>query len=339
MPVNVNARVLSLALALTLAAAASGESPSVLSLAEAEGTVLKAWDDQDGHGEFPRPLVDPRDEPGLRWLLAAAGPGLPANPFPKRTTAWKEAEAVRSLLRDGASATALRNLPISYGGSALALWKWARARELPSALRQGWEDRLLAPTVPAVLRTSALRHALCYALAEGDTERFGRLRREVGDEDPDLFLTFQRTFALLGGPSPRFRLWSLPDLHRQECGLQDLGSRRILIHPWLKGERPCRPEGAAWIIPLLEDHLPGLGDGLDTPRQKLGETLARDLGGDARNTWYAPGEEPMSTYGLIFFPVDIDLDSEGRIQRIAMGDASTSRAEGLRRSRRPAEAR
>lgn len=334
---NVTARALSLA--LVLAATASGEPPAVLSLAEAEGTVLKAWDEQDGQGSLPRPSVDPRDKAGLRWLLAAAGPGVPANPFPKRTTAWKEAESVRSLLQGKASAAALRNLPLNFAGSALALWNWARPQDLPSTLRKAWEDRLLEPTIPSVLRTSALRHALCFALAEGDTERFGHLRREIGDEDPDLFMTFQRTFALLGGASPRFRLWRLPDLQRLECGLQDLGPRRILIHPWLKGERPFRPEGAAWIIPLLEDRLPGLADGLDTPRQKLGETLGRDLGADARDAWYAPGEEPFSGYGLIFFPVDIELDPEGRIQRIAMGDASTSRAEGLRRSPRPAAGR
>lgn len=326
------------ALAPFLAASALAAVPPAVSLGQAEAQVLTAWDDQDGRGPLPHPRVDGKDEAGLRWLLAAAGPGVPANPFRPGTSAWREAEAVRALSAAKDPAKAIRDLPLTYGGSALALWKWARAKDLPPAVRTLWEDRLVGPAIPPVLRSNALRHALCHALAGKDQARFGQLRRDVGQEDPVLFLTFQKAFALLGGESPLFHLWSLPDLAFRECGLKELDARRVLILPWSGGARPPLPGGTAWIIPLLEDRVGGAADALDTPRRVKGEALAKGLG-NLRNAWYAPGDEPFTSYGLIYFPVDIDLDPEGRITSIAMGDASPTRAAMLRRSRPPAKGR
>jgi hypothetical protein len=309
------------ALLLLFALAAPAAQRPAASLAEAEAAVLEAWDGTDGRGPLPEPAVAKRDRAGLRWLLAVAR-GQRENPFPPGSAGWKEAEAVRALPAARDRARAIRACPQTYAGSSLALWLWGRAGRFRRAERILWEDRLLEVTVPGVLRTRALQHALCFALAEDDEARFADLRREWGEDSPEEFMAFQRAFCLLGATSPVFRLWQVPGGSFMEGGLQNLQARHVLILPLQGAALPAVPADTAWIIPLLENRRAGLPGTLDDETGRRLAELGARLGGASRMAWFAPGEEPFGTYGLTMFPARLDLDPQGRITAIRMGDAA-----------------
>lgn len=216
---------------LLLASALAGAgSPPPLPLETAEAEVLERWDAAAALDARPSGPVEVRDRAALAWLRAALGPGLPANPFRRGTPDHREAEAVRALLqaapeRRAALLQALRPL---RAGSRAALWRWGQALvrqgAMPRALRHAWEDLLLEGG-PALLRGFALRHALCFALAEGDAARFAALRERYGEGADDVFGQVQPAFALLGAPAPRLRLWRLPGLEEDARPLSELGAR------------------------------------------------------------------------------------------------------------------
>ncbi len=203
----------------------------------------------------PKKLKGPA-APSYEWLRRAAtfGPAgeLPTGPF-LAGRELREVEALRrlpSVPREQLE-PALKDLPLREAGSALALWRWGRVRvrtgAFDTALRHAWEDRLLRDG-PTLTRGYALRHALCWALAEQDEGRLARLRPS---EDPGLeavHQAFQGLFGLLGGPAPSLRLWTLPGLGYQDLPLDQVGTR-IWICPPAEGPLPALPADTAWIIP------------------------------------------------------------------------------------------
>lgn len=266
----------------------------------------------------------------LRWLKAAAtfdaSRGLPASPFPGGP-GKAEAEALRRLLKGPKKPTseALKTLPLRYPGTALALWRWGqrqvRAGAFDAALRHAWEDRLLAAG-PGLTRGYALRHALCFALAEKDEARLAALRLSPNPGAEDTLKSFQRLFGLLGAPSPLFRLWSLPGLDYRDLRLDQLGGSRIWICPPDDGPLPVLPPDTTWIVPsasgALDEREAGLSPGLLAEGQALGDRF-KAAGRSAR---FAPSRSAFEQLGLAWFPILIELDAKGDIQSIRMGDAA-----------------
>ncbi len=295
-------------------------------LAQAEDAVLLAFDEG---GPLPNPTVAAAHRPALAWLKAAAGPAskAPANPFPPGSAEHREAAEWRAFLKapQGEWEPRLQRLAPRLTGTQLALWRWGQAMSLAGRLgpeaRRAFEDRVAASPVEG-LRAWALRHALCYAVAERDEGRFARLRDRHGALDGDLFPPYQRLFALLDGPAPLVRLFTLPGLAPKDLGLGDLGGRRVWVLPPGEGPLDPLPSDVAWIIPAgrgTQDPADATLDGATAPDA---EALDRRLRAAGRRAWFAPSRAAFEAFGLIHFPILIDLDGEGRIRRIRMGDAA-----------------
>jgi hypothetical protein len=295
---------------------------------DAENALLEAFD----WGQ-PPPAVPKLKGPSAvryRWLQAAASfdpaHGLPADPFmPGRER--KEAEALRHLLKvpKDQVGSALKALSLRESGTALALWRWGqvqvRTGRFDAALRQSWEDCLLAAG-PALTRGYALRHALCWALADQDEGRFSALRSSAGPASEAIQKSFQRLFGLLGGPSPVLRLWALPTLEYRDLRLDQLSGSRIWICPPEERALPDIPANTGWIIPSAT----GSGDEreaiLSGPVLTEGQSLAERLRVARRTAFFAPSRTAFESLGLAWFPILIELDGQGAIQAIRMGDAA-----------------
>ncbi|HET6330451.1 MAG TPA: hypothetical protein VFF76_06640 [Holophagaceae bacterium] len=297
--------------------AAVATLPEAPSLADAEQSVFAAL---DADAPLPPPVQVASGARAYAWLRAAArwktGSGLPANPFAKGTREAEEADAVRGFL---ASDSGAARLPLKLSGSRLLLWTWMRSRDrtapLPRAERAAIEDRLLDGG-PDILQGWALRHALCFAIAERDNARFAALKRAKGSEAPDTFVGVQSLLGLVGGPSPVFRLWQLPDLRYQDATLGELGARRVWICP---PGFPV-PPGAAWIIPSATGDQNGRETGLDLNMKAEAEALLPALKG--RAAWFAASRGDWEAAGLAWFPILIELDKDGNLASVKMGDAA-----------------
>ena len=216
---------------------------------DAENALLEAYD--WGHPLPPAPKLKGPRALEYQWLRAAAtfdpGRGLPTNPFAAGRVRG-EAEALRRLFRTPTNriGTALEAVSLHESGTALALWRWGQVQvrngRFDPALRRSWEDSLLAAG-PALTRGYALRHALCWALAEGDETRLSGIRSVADAMATDTLKGFQRLFGLLGGPTPVLRLWTLPALDYRDLRLDQLGGVRTWICPLEDGPIPELPVG------------------------------------------------------------------------------------------------
>lgn len=275
----------------------------------------------------PIPELPPRSKPELRWLRSAlkAAPGQPpASPFPTGSPEDREAKALLAWTHQGGDPS---GLSLRLTGSQALLWRWASARtragKCPAPGRQAWEDRLLRPDIHPLFREFALRHALCHALAEADEGRFGVLKDRWEGESPALFPGFQRAFALLGRPLPRLRLWSLPDLEPFEESLSARGFRRLRIEP-AEGTAPLAapPEGMARILPTREGYLAADAASLEGVSLDEAQALARRTPSGTRGLFLAPSRASLEAYGLTFFPALLELDAQGQVLNIRLGDAA-----------------
>lgn len=268
-----------------------------------------------------------------QWLRAAATfdpvHGQPADPFPAGPRR-REAEALRQLVRTPGDrlGAALKVLPLHEAGTALALWRWGQAQardgRFDPALRRAWEDRLLGAG-PALTRGYALRHALCWALAERDETRLAGVRSLADATAEDTLKGFQRLFGLLGGPSPVLRLWALPTLDYRDLRLDQLGGRRTWICPPEEGPLPELPAGTSWIIPSATGSLNERDASLSDPLLKEGHALAERLRQAGRSAFFAPSRAAFESLGLVWFPILIELDAQGDLRAIRMGDAAPRR--------------
>jgi hypothetical protein len=286
--------------------------------------VVEAFD--EGRA-LPTPPVAPRHRASLAWLRAAATTDQPRNPFPAGTPAHREAARFLALAQAPAAQreTLLRALPLKEPGTQLALWRWGRrlmrTAPLPSPQRHLLEERLLGSHVVGLIRGYALRHALCFALAEADEARFAALRQHADLDTNALLAAFQSLFALLGGPSPLLRLWPLATLHPRDLTLGELGATRLWICP-AEAEFPVLPAGTAWIIPTSQGGTPAAEATLEPADLREAEALRSRLGDRGSATWVAPSRQAFEALGLAFFPILIDLDEKGNLARIRMGDAA-----------------
>lgn len=303
------------------------QPPGPLALARAEDLVLAAWDDGL---PLPEPKVAPSDRPALAWLRAAAGTATPTNPFKPGTPAHAEAKAWLAFLKapEATRPARLAGLPLALTGTQLALWRWGQAASFTGTLapaeRRIFEDRLAASAV-AGLRHLGLRHALCHAVAGRDEGRFAQLRERYGFLEEDLFLTYQRLFSLLGGPAPDFRLYTLPGLAYEDLPLARLGSRRIWMSPAGSGTLDTLAADVAWIVPSALGAQDPVEARLEGSAAEEAAGLARRFTAAGRKAWFAASRKPFEDYGLMHFPILIELDGEGRIQGIRMGDAAPAR--------------
>lgn len=310
-------------LAATLTSGPVAQTPKVPAVLPIERQLLEDLEE----GRTPKLTPAQRARASTRWLLAATTSKLPVNPFPKGSRGHREAEALRALIAapDSVRLALLDRLPMDLVGTQLALWRWGKAlpQEGPEAkpLRVAWEDRLMAAEEAPTLRGNALRHALCHALAEGDEGRLGGLKDRYAAEAGPVLAGFQRLFSLLGGPSPDFRLWTLPELRYADLRLGDLGARRIWVCPASEG-LPEPSEATAWIVPAEEASTPDNETRLGAEDAREAKALADRLRSANRKAWFAPSRQAWEALGLAYFPILIELDARGAIQRIRMGDAA-----------------
>lgn len=302
--------------------------PQAVPLARAVEQLL---DEYDLTGRFRwTPTVSRKDRPALAWLRGALDPAS-TQPFSKGHRSQPEAEALLALMAGEtvpAAAPSLRE-----PGSQLRYWRWGaglvRKGQWTAEVRRRWENQLLAAQIHPVLRGLALRHALCFALAEQDEARFTELKARVEPEGAELVLPFQTALGLQGAFAPSLRLWSLPDLAPVSVSLAQRGIRRVRVAQ-VRGE-PTPPLGAdtLWIIPTREGEAPSDIDQLDEATRTEAAVLLPRLPKDTARIFLAPVRGVLMQYGLLFFPIELELDSEGRIQRIRMGDAALAAPSSL----------
>jgi hypothetical protein len=307
---------------------------SPLSLHAAENQYLEDWDSRGGNESVPVPQVDNVDMPVLKWLVESATRELPANPFVKGKTPWREAEAIRHFVqsKSGRWSEDLKALPLTLSGSYVALWRWGkpkvRSGRLDKALRLQWEDRLLVDGAPDVVRDMALRHALCFALAENDGDRLGWLKDRLEGLYPDIFLKFQSAFSLIGVPPPVVHLWTLPQMQSVDLPLNQLGGSHVRIEADPGQGLPQLPADTAWVVPTLEGSQPEASVVLEGSSLAEARPLIPRLEAAKRTAYLAPVRKSLETYALMYFPIQIELGSDGTIMSICMGDAELARAVG-----------
>ncbi len=301
--------------------------PPVQTFDQAAIALLDAYD--AGRTLPPAPTLAPRDLPAYRWLRACAlaKPGTPpANPFPKGPL-HAEAEALRALWSrpPEAASARLATLPTQAMGTGLALWRWGKAhshgKALPLALRQAWEQRLLLGPAVELVQGYALRHALCFALAEKDEARLGALRSQIPQDQEDLYRLAQTAFGLLGSPLPKVRLWTLPGLRPEDRSLAALGGTRIWMAPFEAG-LPRVPPGCAWVVPTLGGMAEPKDAQLDSVSTAEAGPVIQALTAAGRTAWLAPSRADFERLGLVHFPILLRFDAEGRLEELRMGDAA-----------------
>jgi hypothetical protein len=301
-------------------------APPAVPLDEAAHLILQAYDENPALESLPSPAVKPQDRLGRDWLLAALREDAPKNPFPAGGKAHREAEAFRHLLEATSDQrpTLVRKQPLALPGTQAGLWRWgkaaARRGEMSTPLRQAWEDRLLAKGIAPIIRGWALRHAFCFALAKADEARFTQLKEACEAEAPELAQSFQKAFALLGGPPPRVYLWSLPDLEALDIPLSRLG-HCLAITP-LEPDTPHPPIGCTWIIPCMTSNQPVGQSALQDASLEEGRRIAEQVRSLNRAAYLAPSREPFLSQALAYFPIEIRLNDKGLIESIRMGDAA-----------------
>lgn len=307
-------------------------SETVIPLQEAIEKVMQDIDADDPALPLRDHKVARADQPSLRWLRAAALSEKPENPFRAGTRSSAEAEDFLTLLSaDRTQAEALLpKLTLSEPGTALGLWRWATRQERMQpwgpAARAIWEDKLMAKHVPTMLNGYALRHALCWALAEKDETRFASLKAAWGQDDPSLFASFQGLFAWFGELSPVLRLWVLPTLDYQDLRLDNLlafdgsHSSRIWISPDTT-PLPHLPTGTAWLLPSEAGSQNPNESSLNPVEKAAGTKVSMALVPAKGHAYFAPSRAEFEAAGLMFFPILIELDAKGKVQAIRMGDA------------------
>lgn len=301
------------------------------SLPEAETSFLEAYDAQEDARDLKAPMVALADRSALKWLVESATKAIPTNPFRRGSAPWREAESLRHLsaLPTDSWLKAIESQPLTLRGSRLGLWRWGQSRvrdgRMGAGLRRQWEDKLLASGTSDLLFEYALRHALCFALAEADEVRFAQLKERWSAPAPDIFLDFQRAFALLGSPSPLFTLWKLPDMTTGDFSLHALGTHRIWIAADSGKGLPELPADAIWIMPTKQGLQPEGQNTLLEPELSEARSLAARLQEAKREAYLAPVRKPFETYALMYFPILIELDAEGSIRKIRMGDAALAK--------------
>jgi len=297
---------------------------------DAEGleALLEAFD--WGH---PLPLMPKKlkGQAGLRyqWLRRAATFDPTGDPPTGPFLSGRERREVESLRRlpkvpREHLVAALKDLSLREAGSALALWRWGQVRVrsgvFDQATRRTWEDRLLRDG-PALTRGYALRHALCWALAEKDESRFAALRPTGDPSLEGVHHAFQGLFGLLGGPSPVLRLWTLPGLDYRDLSLDRLGSR-VWICPLGEDPLPALPPGTAWIIPSASGAQEERDASLPEALLAEGRDLARRLQPAGLTAHFAASRPAFERLGLLWFPILVELDETGGLRSIRMGDAA-----------------
>lgn len=298
--------------------------------AEALEALMEAFD--WGRPLPPTPKLKGQAALRYQWLRRAATfdpkGDLPVSPFAAGRE-QAEALALRRLptVPKERLGAAVKALSLREAGSALALWRWGQVQVRTGAfdpeIRRAWEDRLRTAG-PALTRGYALRHALCWALAEQDEARFAGLRSAAGSASETILKTFQGLFGLLGGPPPTLRLWALPGLGYQDLGLDQLGAR-IWICPVEEGPLPALPRGTAWVIPSASGGLDERDASLSELLLAEGQGLAHRLQAAGITAHFAASRPAFERLGLVWFPILIELNGKGRIRSIRMGDAAPER--------------
>jgi hypothetical protein len=88
---------------------------------------------------------------------------------------------------------------------------------------------------------------------------------------------------------------------------------------------PDLPPDVAWIIPSAWAELDERGASLTESVAQEAAGLAARLRAASRTARFAPSRTAFETLGLSWFPVLVELDAQGNVRAIRMGDAAPRR--------------
>lgn len=319
---------------------ASNNPKDISLLQKAEDEILTAYDNYVEGEALPIPTLKGSSRMERDWLLSSLQKSIPKIPFKKGTRSNSEAEQICILVQTPIEKHTkliqmLHTLHPILTGSHAAIWRWGqshtRNKEMPKDLRLAWEDLLLSTGVNPIIQGWALRHALCFALAEADEFRFSHIKDGFINEYTKLVIPFQNAFGLLGGKPPRFYLWSLPNISQMDVPLHLLG-KRIWIAPIDELPPPVDTD-SLWIIPAFSSNLPSDSSSLDVSsrnecKEIINQIMSKQILSKVSNTriCFAASRAPFEEIAFIFFPIEILLDDEkGIVKHLRIGDAAKER--------------
>ena len=267
------------------------------------------------------PLGRASDQAKLVWLHSAAHLPMPLSTFQDNSPEKAEADKLLKFLgaKGATSEQSLEELSLNLTGSQLALWRFGQAvvrkEDWGPNVRRNWEGRLLDEKIHPLIRGFALRHALCWALAENDETRLAELKGSKASQDmPEIFVIFQKAFSAIGGPLSALRLWT-SDFVESQSGIQAGVAVWICPDPDFL---PC-DKTSMWVIPLLEPQ--GI-ENAESPawRDRAEKILELPIFADYKIS-FAPYRRDLGLLGIELFPALISVDKIGNIAKIQMGDA------------------
>jgi hypothetical protein len=311
--------------AFAAAPALQEQEPEPPPLEILEYQALEAFDHDTVRAMPTLPPGREDDMAKLQWLQSAAALPIPVSVFRKGSPESLEADALLRFIGMDRVPPELdiEKVPLALTGSQLALWRHGRVsiREgrWDSKIRISWENRLIEAKTHPIIRGLALRHALCWALADGDEKRFAELKySKAGEDMPSIVTLFQKAFALLGGPLAPLRLW---DTSLEELPAEQAAFGRIWISP--AADLPPPDHSATWIYPILGQA--GFESGPALAWMSAAEELLKDNALAGYSVFFAPSQDELEMLGMALFPVLMELDQNGDVASVKMGDACPSK--------------
>ncbi|MDR2561549.1 MAG: hypothetical protein LBC63_07245 [Holophagales bacterium] len=286
-----------------------------------EYQLLEAFDYGIAVGPPQLPSDRASDQAKLMWLHSAAHLPTPISTFEKNSLERAEADELLKFFEAKGVPTeqSLGKLGLKLTGSQLALWRFGQAAvrrgDWPPSVRREWEGRLLEEKIHPLIMGFALRHALCWALAENDEARLAELKGSKASQDmPEIFLVFQKAFSAIGGPTSALKLWT-SDFKELHSGI--LAGGEAWICP--DADFPPHDKAATWVVPLLEPQ--GIENAESPAWRGRAENFLELPILASYKVSFAPYQRDLSLLGIVFFPALIRLDEKGNIAKIQMGDA------------------
>ena len=296
-----------------------GPEPETLKTLEYQ--ILEAFD-YGAAIELPKlPSDRAADQAVIQWLHSAVSLSIPISTFAADSLEQSEAAEIIRFLNTAAvpPVSAFNELSLRLSGSQLALWRFgqasARSGKWGASVRRSWENRLMDSSIHPMIRGFAVRHALCWALAENDEARLADLKNsKIGEDAPLIFSLFQKTFASLDNPLTALRLWTSSFSEVSDAGALGAG---LWICP--DPDMPPPSPVSVWIIPILGSPLK---EGADNSQWKTSaeQFLKTPVFSDYK-VFFAPFQKDLDLLGIALFPVLIEQDSVGNVKSIRMGDA------------------
>jgi hypothetical protein len=107
--------------------------------------------------------------------------------------------------------------------------------------------------------------------------------------------------------------------------LGKLGGLKVNLVPDPGTGLPELTPDTVWVVPTREGSQPRASSYLEGASLEEAKRLIPRLEAAQRQAYLAPVRAVFETFALMYFPLQIELDAEGKVLRIRMGDAALTK--------------